>query len=380
MKAISLWSVLLLMLSLSAYGSASAKVVASAPSVQELGSLTSVQLTQKMGAGWNLGNTLEAIGGETVWGNPVATQKLIDSVKAAGFKTIRIPVAWSQFSDAEHFVIKKAWLARVEEVVQYAIKADMYVVLNMHWDGGWMQPTYAEQANVNNRMKIMWTQIATHFKHYDNRLLFAGTNEVMVEGDYGTPTPEYYTVQNGFNKIFVETVRATSGKNATRFLVIQGFNTNINHTVSFATIPADTVPNRLLMEVHFYDPFNFTLNDKSSITQWGKNATDLSKVEAWAQEAHVDEQFQKMKTHYVDKGIGVILGEFGALARTNIAGHQAYRVYWNDYVTKAALSNQMVPVYWDSGVTTNGSSGLFDRKTGRQVYPDIIQVLVGTQH
>jgi endoglucanase len=338
--------------------------------------LTAVQLTQTMGVGWNLGNSLEAIGGETAWGNPATTQKLIDAVKAAGFKTIRIPVAWSQFSDAENFVIKKAWLARVDEVVHYAIKADMYVILNMHWDGGWMQPTYAEQAVVNQRMQRMWTQIAKHFQHCDERLLFAGTNEVMVDGDYGTPTEEYYTVQNSFNKTFVDTVRATRGKNATRYLVVQGFNTNINHTISFAKMPVDTVPNRLLMEVHYYDPFNFTLNDKSTVTQWGKNATDLSKVEAWAQEAHVEAQFQQMKTHYVDKGVGVILGEFGALARTHIAGHQAYRVYWNQYVAKAAVRNQMVPVYWDSGVTADGSSGLFNRNTGSQVFPDIIQALV----
>lgn len=376
MKAMSLWSVLLLALSLNTYAASSSSTPSNLPGVESVSGLTAVQLTQKMGVGWNLGNTLDAIGGETAWGNPVVTQAFINSVKAAGFKTIRIPVAWSQFSDADNFVIKKAWMSRVEEVVQYAIKADMYVVLNMHWDNGWMQPTYTKQAYVNNRMKIMWTQIATRFQHYDDRVLFAGTNEVMVDGDYGTPTPEYYTVQNSFNQTFVDTVRATGGKNATRYLIVQGFNTNIDHTVNFAKIPTDTAKERLMMEVHYYDPYNFTLNEKSNITQWGKNATDPSKVETRANEAFVDAQFQKMKMHFVDKGVGVILGEFGAISRTNITGHEAYRIYWNEYIAQSAINHQMVPVYWDNGGTNNNSMGVFNRKTGAQVYPDLIKALV----
>ena len=131
-----------------------------------------------MGAGWNLGNSLDAVGGETNWGNPKITQQLVSAVKAAGFKTLRVPVAWSQFSDATNFTIDPAWMARVDEVVNYALNEDMYVMINMHWDGGWMQPTYAQQAYVNNRMSIMWTQIATHFRDYGDKLIFAGTNEM----------------------------------------------------------------------------------------------------------------------------------------------------------------------------------------------------------
>jgi endoglucanase len=338
--------------------------------------LTAVQLTQKMGAGWNLGNSLEAIGGETAWGNPVVTQQLINSIKAAGFKTIRIPVAWSQFSDANNFVINATWMARVEEVINYALTADMYVVMNEHWDGGWMQPTAAKQAYVNNRLKIMWTQIATRFQNYDDRLIFAGSNEVMVDGDYGTPTVEYYTAQNSFNQTFVDAVRATGGKNATRFLVVQGFNTNIDHAVNFAKIPTDTVKDKLMMEVHFYDPYNFTLNASSNISQWGKNAIDSSKTETWANEAYVDAQFQKMKTNFVDKGVGVILGEFGAIIRTNVQGNEAYRVYWDEYISQSAVGHQLVPVYWDNGYTGDGNMGVFDRNSGAQVYPNVIQVLI----
>jgi endoglucanase len=347
-----------------------------AASLSPSSDLTAVQLTQKMGAGWNLGNTLDAIGGETAWGNPRVTQAFINSVKAAGFKTIRIPVAWSQFSDADNFVIKAAWMSRVEEVVNYALQADMYVVMNEHWDGGWMQPTAAKQVYVNNRLKIMWTQIATRFQNYDDRLIFAGTNEVMVDGDYGTPTAEYYTVQNSFNQTFVDAVRATGGKNATRYLVVQGFNTNIDHAVNFAKIPTDTVKDKLMMEVHFYDPYNFTLNTSSNISQWGKNAIDSSKTETWANEAYVDAQFQKMKTSFVDKGVGVILGEFGASIRTNVQGNEAYRVYWDEYISLSAITHQLVPVYWDNGYTGDGNMGVFDRNSGTQVYSNVIQVLI----
>lgn len=340
------------------------------------GGVTSVELTRLMGIGWNVGNSLDAIGGETNWGNPLITQQLINSVKAAGFKTIRLPVAWSKFSNESNFVIQSAWMDRVEQVVNYALNADMYVVMNIHWDGGWMQPTNSQQAYVNNRLKIMWTQIATRFGNYDDRLLFAGTNEVMVDGDYGTPTAEYYTVQNSFNQTFVTAVRATGGKNATRHLVVQGFNTNIDHTVNFAKIPTDTASNRLMMEVHYYDPYNFTLNTSSNITQWGSIATNPSATETWANESYTDAQFQKMKVNFVDKGIGVILGEYGVVSRTNVADHETYRNYWNEYITKSAYTRGLVPVYWDNGFGGNGGMALFDRASGAQLYPNLIQAIV----
>lgn len=348
----------------------------SSSSSSSVGGITSVELTKRMGIGWNLGNSLEAIGGETNWGNPMVTQQLINAVKAAGFKTIRIPVAWSKFSDEQNFVIQTAWMDRVEQVVNYALNADMYVVMNIHWDGGWMQPTYAQQAYVNNRLKIMWTQIATRFANYDDRLLFAGTNEVMVDGDYGTPTAEYYTVQNSFNQTFVTTVRATGGKNATRHLVVQGFNTNIDHTVNFAVIPTDTVANRLMMEVHYYDPYNFTLNTSSNITQWGSIATNPAVTETWANESYTDAQFQKMKVNFVDQGIGVILGEYGVVSRTAVADHETYRNYWNEYITQSAYAHGLVPVYWDNGYGGDGGMAIFDRASGAQLYPNLIQAIV----
>ncbi len=352
--------------------SGAAQAQAKAGAMREL---TSTQLARQMGTGWNLGNSLEAIGGETAWGNPRVTQAFIDAVKAAGFKTIRIPVAWHDHADAQDR-IRPEWLARVSEVVGYARKAGLYVMINMHWDGGWMQPTFAAQDMANARLVTLWQQIATHFRDHDDFLLFAGTNEVMVDGDWGTPKPENVKVQNGFNQLFVDTVRATGGNNATRHLVVQGFNTNIEHTLNFVVLPKDSARERLMMEVHFYDPYEFALDDKSSIWQWGAGATDKAAVANWGDEAHVNQQFARMKARFADRGVPVILGEFGVIARTTRAGSEKYREAWNGHVARAAIANGMVPVYWDNGGTGEHGMGVFDRHTGRQAYPGVIKAIV----
>jgi len=191
------------------------------PDTADMRQITCIALAKEMKVGWNVGNSLEATGGETSWGNPLISKTLIDSVKAAGFNAVRIPVAWSKFSDASTFTIQTTWLKRVGEVVNYVLDNNMYAIVNIHWDGGWMQPTYASQEYVNNRLSLMWKQIATYFRDYNDHLLFAGTNEVMVKNDYNAPTREYYTVQNSFNQTFVTTVRATGGRNAYRHLVVQ---------------------------------------------------------------------------------------------------------------------------------------------------------------
>lgn len=353
-----------------------------APDSTGMSSLSAVDFARKFGRGWNLGNTLEAIGGETAWGNPKATQKLIDSVKAAGFNSIRIPVAWSRFTDASTFTIDPAWMARVEEVVNYALKDSMYVIMNEHWDGGWLQPTYALQENGNKRLAAIWQQIAVHFRDYNDHLLFAGTNEVMVDGNYGEPSKEYYTVQNGFNQLFVNTVRSTGGKNVYRYLVVQGFNTNIDYTDSYFTLPQDSVKNRLVVEVHYYDPYNFTINSNSTLYVWGKDALGS---ESWANESHADAQFNKMKTKFINNNIPVIVGEYAAMARLNLgtdknAIHAKYRLYYMQYITRSIVGHGLIPFFWDSGFTGNNASGIFDRSKGSQAYPDIIKAIIDTSN
>ena len=358
-------------------GCPAASASAPASAVPRLHELTSLQLSRLMGAGWNLGNTLEAIGGETAWGNPPASQALMDAVAAAGFKTVRIPASWKQHANADD-QIDPRWMARVTEVVDSARRAGLFVMLNVHWDGGWLQPLRSREAAGDARLSKFWSQIATNFRDHDDMLLFAGTNEVMVEGDYGTPKPEYAAVQNGFNQVFVDTVRATGGCNATRHLVVQAFNTNIDHALAFAVLPKDTAADRLMMEVHYYDPYDFTLNHDGKAWQWGAAATDKSATQPWADEAHVDAQFEKVKTRFVDRGVPVILGEFGAMRRTDRPGSDAYALAWDRYVAHSAWTHGAVPVYWDAGAPTeNYSMGLFDRRTGRVVHPEVVEALVG---
>ncbi len=346
------------------------------PATPGMRDLTSTQLAAQMGLGWNLGNALEAIGGETAWGNARTTQALIDAVRAAGFRNIRIPVAWKQYADADDR-IRADWLARVAEVVGYAKNAGLFAMINVHWDGGWLQPTDAAQAAGRARLARFWQQIGTHFREHDDTLLFAGTNEVMKEGDYGPPTAEYQAVQNGFNQLFVDTVRATGGNNAVRHLIVQGFNTNIDHTVAGAVLPRDTAASRLMMEVHFYDPYRYTIDESSPLWQWGAGATDPAFKDSWGDEAHVDAQFLKMKQRFGDRGVPVILGEYGVIARPEIAGAEAYRQAWNGHVTRSAVRHGLVPVYWDNGSLGRHGMGLFDRASGRQAYPELIRAIVG---
>ncbi len=338
---------------------------------------TSLQLAQQMSPGWNLGNALEAIGGETAWRNPPATQALMDAVKAAGFKSVRIPVAWAQYADAADN-IDPAWMARVAEVVGYARKAGLYVLINVHWDGGWLQPLYAKQAGANARLKKFWTQIAHRFRDHDEHLLFAGTNEVMVEGDYGRPKPEYVAVQNGFNQVFVDAVRATGGNNARRHLAVQTFNTNIDWGYDYFVLPRDTVPGRLMVEVHYYDPYSFTGDADSRVWQWGAIARDPAVTDAAGGEAHVEAQFQKMKSRFVDAGVAVLMGEYAAMSKTEYDPAGTYRTHWARVVTESAVRHGIVPMWWDNGYAGNHEMGLFNRATGAPYVPALINTIVNS--
>jgi endoglucanase len=352
------------------------------PDHSGMSSLTSVEFAKEMVPGWNVGNSLEAIGGETAWGNPKISQRLIDSVKAAGFRSIRIPVAWSKFTgDTSKYTIDTTWLGRVGEVIDYVLKDSMYAIINEHWDGGWQQPTYADSTYVNRRLAAMWKQIGIHFRDYGDHLLFAGMNEVAVTNDYGLPTTERAAVQNSFCQTFVNTVRSTGGRNVYRYLVVQGYRTDINATVGYFAVPTDVTANRLMVEVHYYDPYNFTINTGTGYTtQWGVNAA--IKTDTWANEPYADGQFQKMKTNFIDKGYAVILGEYGVVARLNLGSDSlnavcaGYRLYYMQYITHSMFTHGLVPVYWDNGYTGNNSMGIFNRSTGAQAYPDIVKAIV----
>ena len=373
----------LLALSVAACGGGGASTPASAPAptpapAPKLAAVT----TADLGRGWNLGNTLEASNGssvppttsqETYWGNPAVNQQLMNEVAAAGFKSVRIPVDWIEYMDASGNV-PPLWLTRVKQVVDMARNAGLYVIINQH-RSDWYKPTAANQTAGDAAYKKLWTQIANTFKDYDNHLLFAGTNEIHF--DYGVPSSENCTVQESFNQAFIDAVRATGGNNASRTLIFQGYNTDINNTIGAcgAPVPTDTISGRLMMEFHYYDSYNFTLNDQSPIWQWGSIATDPSVTEAWDNEAHVDAQFDKAKTAYADKGIPVIIGEYCAISKTEYDPTLKYRDYWTKYVTQSAIRHGFVPYYWDIGDYSNHACGLFDRNTNTVYTPSTFDAI-----
>jgi aryl-phospho-beta-D-glucosidase BglC (GH1 family) len=305
--------------------------------------------------GWNIGNTLEAQCGETAWGNPQVSQTLINAVKAAGFNAVRIPAAWD--CHASNGVIDANWMARVKQVVDYAVGQNMYVILNIHWDGGWLEehPLYSYQQAVNQKQSGYWTQIANTFKNYNEHLLFAGTNE--VHANYNTPTAENITVQQSFNQTFVNAVRATGGNNASRTLVVQTYNTNPQFGLDYFSFPSDSASNRLMLEIHFYDPYDFTINPTGPCLAWGSPYPQYSQC-SWAQEAYVDDLFSRVKNKWVNAGIPVMIGEYAAAQRANL--DEASRLYWHEYVNRAAKVNGIKTFLWDTG----NSSGLFNRNNG----------------
>lgn len=343
-------------------------------------------LAAKLGIGWNLGNSLEATSttsaSETSWGNPKTSQTLINSVKAAGFKTVRIPCAWFAYiEDNATYKIKESWLARVKEVVDYCVIADMYAIINIHWDGGWLEenPTYDKQVEVNKKQKALWEQIAVYFRDYDQHLLFAGTNE--VHANYNAPSSENIEVQQSYNQTFVDAVRSTGGKNTWRNLLVQSYNTNVDYAISYLKMPTDITANRVMAEVHYYDPYEFTLQESNSVFLWGKDFVGMTGAATWGLESWVDTQFAKLKTNFVNKGIPVVMGEYAATLRASLAGndytnHVKARNYYLNYVTRVAINNGIVPVYWDNGPTGDKASGLFNRITGEQVHTDAIEAII----
>ncbi|QJB31927.1 cellulase family glycosylhydrolase [Chitinophaga oryzae] len=319
----------------------------------------------KMKVGWNLGNTLEAICGENAWGG-VVTQTTIDAVKASGFNTIRLPVAWDCHST--NGVIDPAWMARVKEVVDYCMRDSLYIIVNIHWDNGWLENnvTPAAQAQVNAKQQSYWTQIANAFKNYNEHLLFASANEPAVNDATGM------SVLLSYHQTFINAVRATGGNNSSRTLVIQGPSTNIDKTNTLMnTMPTDPIANRLMMEIHYYEPAQFTLITKDEtwgkmFYYWGANyhsTTDASRNATWGEESFMDAQLDLMKTKFIDKGIPVIIGEFAAIRRTlnppsDQALHNASRWHFYDYLVSSARAKGLIPICWDI------NKEMYDRGTG----------------
>ena len=324
--------------------------------------LTAIELTSLMGNGINLGNTMEAFGRrelgldepvssyETFWGQPVTTQEMISGMKQAGFDTLRIPVAWTNTMDWENgdYTIREDYLDRVEEIINYALNAGMYVIVNDHWDGGWLG--MFGSANPDTRAAgmdlyvSMWTQIAERFREYSDYLILESANEEL--GDrlneiYSVPDSntlsrdECFEAANRINQAFVDTVRGTGGNNETRFLLIAGYNTDIALTNDPRFVmPTDQVENRLLISVHYYTPWGYC--GGPSISHWGTVA-----------EYEQMNELLSMMSHFTEQGYGVVVGEYMVSLDANWRVKENTADFTNNFLDNCDLYGY-APVLWDT--------------------------------
>jgi endoglucanase len=359
--------------------------------------LNASQLVADMGAGWNLGNALEAsnngVPSETAWNNPVVTQALINRVKASGFKTIRIPVAYlGHIGAAPTYTINSAWLTRIEQVVNYAYSQGLYVLINMHGDGyksvtgSWLICDAADQTTIRDKYQKVWQQIATKFQNHNEHLIFESMNE-NFDGQYGNPTQPCYSNINAYNQIFVDTVRRTGANNASRWLLVPGWNTNIDYTVGNYgfVLPTDqyrssSIPageQRLMISVHYYDPWDFAGQEDGNITQWGPNATNPAKTSTWGQEDFLDAQLKKTRDAFVARGYPVFIGEYGSIDKTTYdSTNNRYRADFARTVVATAKKYGAATAYWDNGWNGQHGLGLFDRNSVTVTQQGIIDAII----
>lgn len=352
------------------------------------------QMVHDLGLGINLGNTMESVSRyklgsvnayETCWGAPTTTKAMIDGMKNAGFKTIRIPVAWSNMvSDDGNYTISDGYFNRVEEIMGYALDNDMYVIVNIHYDGGWWGQfgackkdsagnTVADEtrrAAAWKRYESYWKQISERFKKYSGHVIFESANEelgtrlndALNSNGYGftedmssddiisgnLTEDEKYALVNQINQKFVDIVRASGGNNANRFLLIAGYDTDISKTCDTRyKMPTDAIESHLMVSVHYYSPYGYCDIAKPSkegyIASWGSD-DEISTLKS---------DFKKMKLQFVDKGYPVIIGEYNVCDTENSDGtytRKTGREVFIRNVCEYALANGMCPVLWDTGM------------------------------
>lgn len=369
---------------------------ATAAATSDFRQLNASQIVPEMGAGWNLGNQLEAsnngVPSETAWNNPAITQSLIQTVKAAGFKTIRIPVSYlNMIGSAPNYTINTAWLDRIKAVVDYAYNEGLYVIINMHGDGyktvtgSWLIVDSTNQTAIRAKYQKAWEQIANKFASYGERLIFESMNEEF-DGNYNTPNLSFYTNLNAYNQIFVDTVRQTGGNNNSRWLLIPGWNTTIDYTVGDYgfVMPTDqyrssAIPSsekRIMISVHYYSPWDFAGEESGNITQWGATANP-SKKSTWGQEDYMESQIKSVYDKFVVNGYPAVIGEFGSVDKSSMdSTNGTFREIYAQTLASTAKKYGSIPVYWDNGYNGQFGFGLFNRNDNTVTQQGIINAIM----
>ncbi len=346
----------------------------------EMREITTMELVRDMGIGINLGNTMESAGDwiaqwgdgtvasyETAWGSPVITREMISGYAEEGFGVVRIPVAWSNMM-GDNYTISEKYMQRVQELVSWTIESDMYAIINIHWDNGWVN-TFPDNKDENmKRFTTMWEQICEGFKDYGDYLIFESQNEELgwnsIWNQWGGPDgkEDSYSLVNQINQKFVDVVRNSGGNNSKRHLLISGYNTSIDLTCDpLFEMPYDP-ENRCAVSVHYYTPSTFAILEEDA--DWGKMSSTWGTESEYAE---LNQQMDLMKTTFIDKGIPVIIGEYGCPKKNK--EEESVRRFLSS-VCKAAYDRQICPVLWDV-------TGLhYDRSTCKLTDPQLKELLM----
>ena len=339
--------------------------------------ITSQQLVEDMTFGWNLGNTLDVCQAdrdgdgkinehveagekvdETLWGSPKATKELFTSLKKNGVNAVRIPVTWRDHMDSDGN-IDREWMDRVQQVVDYAYSQGMYVIINVHHDGGgdpkfgaWIiEESQKDYNTFLKKYKNVWKQIAERFKNYSDYLIFESMNEVGFDTLYNKNKADAYNLINKINQDFVDIIRATGGNNAKRHLLIAGYYTDIERTCDSLYKMPDDKAGRCILSVHYYTPWDFCTCDRKHT--WGTNS-EVRQMETL---------IGKMKKNFVDKGIPVIIGEYAASG-----SDLSSCIFFIEKLNKLCSDYGIATFIWDSGRQVN-------RKTYKWRTPQYLEAL-----
>jgi len=352
---------------------------------QPFNDITAAQLVANIKIGWNLGNSLDAANltwlpanptvtqMETGWSNPVTTKSMITAIKNAGFNAIRIPVSWTKAAGgAPNYTIRADWMARVVEVVNYAVDNDMYIILNTHHDEDVLTFMNSNAAAGKAAFQKLWEQIADTFKNYNEKLIFEGLNEPRTIGsanEWNGGTAEERANLNSYYPIFVNTVRNSGGNNDKRILMITPYAASATSTaVNALNLPADTVANKLIVSIHAYTPYDFCYpySDTQTANWSSSNSSDTGTIQSVIQPAY---------DKFVGQGTPVIIGEFGSVNKNNTAARAA----WAEYYVTYAKSKGIPCFFWDNGVMDiedPENFGIFNRSNNTFDFSDIKDALM----
>ena len=344
--------------------------------------------------GWNLGNEFEcsapgqdgesmqignpdgSINAETAWGNPVVTKKMIVAVKKAGFNAVRIPIRWQcHITNSQAMSIDKAWIARIKEVVGWCLSNDMKVIINVHHEK-WLEgrPTYQYKEENCQKLALLWMNIASEFANYDYRLAFAGTNEVHIKDNWGKPNAENLEVQNAYNQTFVDVVRATGGNNAKRHLIVQTYVCNPQFGIDNGDfiIPNDAGDNGnryMSVEFHYYQPWDYAGGVKYYF--WGDDYKQYGET-GDSNEKTMTDFFDKVVNTWSNKGLGVVIGEWGVsdhYTAKNLDKIHENMTYYCRFLNTETQKRGFSTFIWDNNEFGSGQEkfGIFDRFKNMQI-------------